>query len=567
MADAALSIVVRAQDEASKGLKGIGGALRSVDKEAQGASSSLGRVKDVAGGILLAKGLSEAPGILGGIATSSAQLDLQMKKSATVFAEQKGEVDAWAKANAAAMGLTQNQAVGLAAGFADLLIPMGFTRDAAAKMSTDVVGLAGALSEWSGGQKSSAEVADILSKAMLGERDGLKALGISISEEDVKQRLLKNGTDKLTGAALEQAKAIATQQLIFEKSTDAQTAYANGAGSAARAQAEFKARNAEMTEQMQTALLPVMTKGIALFTSLPAPVQQGVAAMQALGPTFIPLATGLATVIPKLALLGTTLLTPPLGFVVALAAAGVAAYVFRDKIADAAGTAKDKFVEGIGAIRTWISDNWQDILGLLTGPVGILVTDAFGIRSGIAAMLTDLPGILKDAGKKLGESLYEGVKEGIKSIPSAIISALNPLGQGSIDDDIKRLIQQRQQGIEHRALGGPVTRGVPYLVGEHGPELFVPSQSGGIMSNSGIGATLNGGGTLAQLRQSGASWSPPNAAGQRAAAAAAPSMDLSGAEGAVAQFATAVRQATAAISKASAPAPAWEMVPRLGGQL
>jgi hypothetical protein len=45
----------------------------------------------------------------------------------------------------------------------------------------------------------------------------------------------------LTGAALQQAKAIATQQLIFEKSTDAQKAYEEGAESLTRKKAELKA--------------------------------------------------------------------------------------------------------------------------------------------------------------------------------------------------------------------------------------------------------------------------------------------------------------------------------------
>jgi uncharacterized protein YoxC len=41
-----------------------------------------------------------------------------------------------------------------------------------------------------------------------------------------------------------------------------------------------------------------------------------------------------------------------------------------------------------------------------------------------------------------------------------------------------------------RALGGPVTRGKSYLVGEHGPELFTPMGGGSITPNG----RLNGGG-------------------------------------------------------------------------
>ena len=36
----------------------------------------------------------------------------------------------------------------------------------------------------------------------------------------------------------------------------------------------------------------------------------------------------------------------------------------------------------------------------------------------------------------------------------------------------------------YRASGGPVTAGLPYMTGETGPELFVPSTSGYVMSNS-----------------------------------------------------------------------------------
>lgn len=42
-----------------------------------------------------------------------------------------------------------------------------------------------------------------------------------------------------------------------------------------------------------------------------------------------------------------------------------------------------------------------------------------------------------------------------------------------------------------RADGGPVTGGRPYLVGERGPELFVPSMSGSIVPNESLGGGVN----------------------------------------------------------------------------
>jgi hypothetical protein len=43
-----------------------------------------------------------------------------------------------------------------------------------------------------------------------------------------------------------------------------------------------------------------------------------------------------------------------------------------------------------------------------------------------------------------------------------------------------------------RAMGGPVSGGTAYMVGERGPELFVPKGSGTIIPNrSSAGATIN----------------------------------------------------------------------------
>jgi hypothetical protein len=46
------------------------------------------------------------------------------------------------------------------------------------------------------------------------------------------------------------------------------------------------------------------------------------------------------------------------------------------------------------------------------------------------------------------------------------------------------------QNLGFRASGGPVSSGSPYVVGEQGPELFVPTSSGRIVPNGGGGASI-----------------------------------------------------------------------------
>lgn len=53
------------------------------------------------------------------------------------------------------------------------------------------------------------------------------------------------------------------------------------------------------------------------------------------------------------------------------------------------------------------------------------------------------------------------------------------------------------KSLTGKAMGGPVSGGQPYIVGERGPELFVPNSSGGIVPNNRLG--MGGGFTLAPV--------------------------------------------------------------------
>jgi len=185
------------------------------------------------------------------------QMDALANKARTVLGDSLGYVEEQARKNATAMGFTTSEYVNQAAAIADLLIPMGFQRDKAAEISTQMINLSGALSEWTGGQKSASEVSEILNSALLGEREQLKSLGISISQADVDAAMLEKGLKNLTGTAKQQAEAMVTLELVTAKSADAQTAYANGGDSLVRKQAELSAQIKDISEKLATALIPV----------------------------------------------------------------------------------------------------------------------------------------------------------------------------------------------------------------------------------------------------------------------------------------------------------------------
>ena len=249
-----LTVTLMTDDKMTKGLQGATASVEGFGKRISGFAIG-------AGAALTTMAVSAIPQVIdlaGQMVGLGQQAELYATKAKTVFGSNAGDVKKWADSVNESFGLSDEKVIGLAASFGDLMVPLGFTRDEAAKMSKETIGLAGALSAWSGGQYDAAEVSDILAKAMLGERDGLKALGISVSDAEVEQRALelamKDGRDEAT--ALD--KALASQQLIFEKSADAQAAWADGSMDAVKSQNEMKASIEDAKTAIGTALLPMM---------------------------------------------------------------------------------------------------------------------------------------------------------------------------------------------------------------------------------------------------------------------------------------------------------------------
>lgn len=503
-----------AADQTGGKLKGLGGALVNVAKVA-----AIGAAAIVAGGILAGKQLL----------TLGTRLEQMDAKADTVFGGQRAKVDAWAKANANAMGLTGREATGLAANFADLLIPMKFTREQATKMSTDVVGLSGALSQWSGGTRTAAEVSEILAKAMLGERDSLKELGISITEADVQARLLKKGQEDLTGAALEQAKAIATQELIFEKSTDAQAAYAKGTDTLIGKQAAAEARLRELVDTLAVNLLPVFHTVVSFMLDNVVPaigdivgkVQTWMKENKPLIDQLVKFAGGvLSTLVTAIGRVIDWIgkfvgaITRNKAIMDGLRAlVGLIAKAF-DTVTTAAGFVIGKigsFVEKITSnkgtmnalkdVGNFIGDAFRFVstwVGNVSTAIGQL-GDKIRANKGLMDGLKIVARLIRDAFESLREKVSLALV-GLRSIATWIANNLPKLKD--LLGILKVLPGFSGVGglIQGMHAGGPVHADRPVIVGEKGPELFVPMSAGSIVPNHRLPTGGGGGGAPVVLQ-------------------------------------------------------------------
>jgi hypothetical protein len=270
MADNRIKVIIEASvDKARSAVQGfrkdIGDADTATTKAHGGISS---KMSGIASATVAGFGVGAIVDFGRQLFSVGSELDTMGKVSETVFGDQIGVVKSWAAQNAASFGTTEDRLVGMASKTQDLLIPMGFQRAEATKLTTDLGNLTGALQAWEGGTRSAQEISLTLNKALLGEREELKGLGISISEADVQQRLLIKGQKDLTGEALAQAKAVATLELITEKSTDAQTAWADGTMDSVKANNESKASIQAVTDELAKELMPAFEKLIPLISEV-----------------------------------------------------------------------------------------------------------------------------------------------------------------------------------------------------------------------------------------------------------------------------------------------------------
>ena len=407
------------------------------------------KMRDRLKGLVSVAGAAAGAAGFGALAAGAFNLGTELsglqQKSEAVFGDSLGDVEDWADSVKRNFGLSRTEVVGLATDMSDLLKPMGFTTEQAAGMSTDVLGLAGALSEWTGGQQSVADVSDILTKAMLGERDSLKALGVSINQAEVDQRALAiaqaEGRDEIT----QMDRALATQELIFEKTTDAQQAYADGGNKLLRAQNSLRSVFKDVRDQIVLALVPAMETAVTVGGAVIRWARENRDILLAVGAA-VGILAGAAGIAKLLTMLkaakaaviafNAVLAANPIGLVV-IAVAGLAAGLVI------AYNRSDKFREIVHTVWEWVQKAGDVLKDLGESALEILKSAFEKIQPIIQAHIDVLRGLISfvtsvftgdwrgawDAVKDIAQAVFNGIREAFGLWRTLMSSALSAAGR------------------------------------------------------------------------------------------------------------------------------------------
>ena len=245
-----------------------------------------------------------------GLAFTKAAADAEETKNKfdVVFSSVAAAANASAEELDRSFGMAADEAKDLLSNTGDLLTGFGFAQKSALDLSTRVQKLATDLASFVNLEGGTARASEALTKALLGETEQAKALGIVIRQDSEEFIGFVKHFKEVEGMTLLQAKAMAALEIATKQSKNAMGDYARSQYSLTNQFRELKADISDLAVQLGNILMPMVKR-------LVAALRGAVDWMRKLDPTMasiIILMVGIAAAI-GLVVLGIGLMTIAIG--------------------------------------------------------------------------------------------------------------------------------------------------------------------------------------------------------------------------------------------------------------
>jgi len=358
-------------------------------------------------------------------------------KYATVFKEIGTQAETTADKFAKSFGLAGTTSRKLLGDTGDMLSGFGFTSEAALKLSERTNSLAvdlASFTNFSGGAEGASAA---LTKALLGERESVKSLGIAILESDVKKKIAQMRSEGIKFATEREAKAYATLEIAISQSKNAIGDYERTKNSFANTQRRVAQNNIELEESFGRLLIPSATKALnvidrlqAKFIAMDESTKKVILVIAGLVAIIAPLLLALAAIgfiAPAvtagfwLLVAAITFILSPIGLVIAAVSVLIGAFAKLMIEADGIGQGLKAVFLGIGLFITKVfTDLGALILDVLLAPLKLF------FRLIDKLPMVKVPEGLKDFGYFSGQSdklnnMLDGKAQGL----------MNPAAQGA----------------------------------------------------------------------------------------------------------------------------------------
>jgi len=364
-------LVVKIGADASGLNKELKGAQKNVQGFAKSMESIGTKMKSIGATMTAAITLP----VIGAAAASfklASDYQESLNKIEVAFQDNADEVKRWSKTTLRSFGIAGGTALDMAAKYGDMATGMGLNTKEAAKMSTELVGLAGDLASF---KNISIDIADTaLTSIFTGETESLKQLGIIMTQANLEQFALSRGIRKSMKDMTQAEQVQLRYAYVVAMSKNSVGDFARTSGGAANQMRIFQETLKELGATFGENLLPVITPLIQGLNELLKRFGEMNPAMQkviviggllvaALGPLLMILGS-LATALPLIAGAFAALIGP-IGAVIAIV--GVVVVAFK------------KLWDTSPAFRQWAAHIGADIYNFFITKINMAIDAVNGL--------------------------------------------------------------------------------------------------------------------------------------------------------------------------------------------
>jgi hypothetical protein len=241
--------------------KGLTDGLNKANQQVGNASGSIGSAfKKIGVAVAAAGAAAGAFAVKLGVDAIKAASNLNetVSKVGQIFGSSAKQVEAFANTAATSLGQSRQQALDASATFAVFGKAAGLAGSDLVDFSTDFTVLASDLASFN--NTSPEQAIQAIGSALRGEAEPLRSYGVLLNDATLKQAALELGIISTTTQALTpQQKVLAAQKVIYEQTSDAQGDFGRTSDGLANQSKILKARLEDISAEIGTALLPIVT--------------------------------------------------------------------------------------------------------------------------------------------------------------------------------------------------------------------------------------------------------------------------------------------------------------------
>ena len=209
-----------------------------------------------------------APLVAAGTASFKMASDMEeaINKVDVSFGDAAESVHAFSNETLTTYGIAKSTALDMAGYFGDMATSMGFSREQAAEMSKQLVGLAGDLASFKNISLSEAQTA--LAAIFTGETESLKQLGIVMTETNLEAYAMAQGIETSTQSMDQAQKTALRMQYVLDNTKNAQGDFARTSDSSANQLRILTESLKELAAIAGQELIPIITPIIQKLNSI-----------------------------------------------------------------------------------------------------------------------------------------------------------------------------------------------------------------------------------------------------------------------------------------------------------